>query len=130
MIKEFTNTIIAIKQFEEKNKEVFKEYKELLELKANQEIELKEWSKQNGDIENGIVKVTKVRKWKKWLDWSGFSTKSKKIIKESGGLIEKEPEVDRKIVEELAKDGKISREEIAKCFNEEEMSPSIIIKII
>lgn len=130
-LQEFTNTILAIKQFQEKSREIFDDYEALLKSKNTYENILKDWVKENKkDINNGIVDVKYIQGYKKWYEFSLFSKKTQKLIKENGALIEQEPIVDKEKVDELAKQEIISREEIRNAYKEESISPSVRIKIL
>ena len=124
----YTQSVIAIKQFKEKNKEVFEMYDELVNLKNEKEEDLKKTAKEVGDMDNGMIKVTKVNKYKKWYDVETLkkSPDWKTIEKEAYVIEEK---VDKEKLDAMAKEGVVERKTLADAFREEEMSPSILIKV-
>lgn len=129
MLQEYTNTILAINQFKEKHADVFNEFEKLMELKGQQEVELKNWAKENGDQNNGVVAVRVDKKYKKWYDVETLKQSEYwRVISENAYSIEEKINKDK--LDEMAKEGSISRELLRDAFREEEMSPAVSIKLL
>lgn len=124
----YTNAIIAIKQFKEKNQSVFNEYDALVTFKDNCEANLKIEAKEKGDMDNGAVKVTKVSKFKKWYDVETLKKSQDWAVIEKEAYVVEE-KVDKDKLDLLAKEGVVERKTLVDAFREEEMSPSILIKV-
>lgn len=130
MLERYTTIILGIKTFEEENADTFQKYNALLGEKDRMELDLKAWAKENGDVENGFVKVQKISRWSKSYDVETLKKDKKtlKILKDNDAYFLEE-KVDKLKVDELAKNGKIDRAILREAYREEELSPAIKITV-
>ncbi len=118
----------ALVQYQEVNKDVFQTAQEIEKSIKEVEEEIKAYARESKeDTEHDGVKVTVIRKFRKWYDWSILSPKNQKLLEKEGAV---KHEVSKDVFEDLVHDQKITVEERADAFKEEELATSVSVKII
>lgn len=129
-LDEFTDVCEKISKFENKNENIFKQYKTLLELRTELESQLKEIARDEGSTENDKVKVKVIEVYKKWYDF--------KIVQKLAAPKEMEElfkndaiitEVDKDIFNKLVKEGKVRADIQQKAFKEEKMTSKVNVSL-
>lgn len=130
-LENHTEALQAVADFKEKNAKVF-EALDSLNLSAQEtEDTLKADVRDNHkvNISNGLIKVTYSPAFRKGYSYDIINDKAtptvKKVLREEGAITHA---VDKKIFEDLVEQGVIPIQLKQDAFEEEEMSPRVMIK--
>lgn len=130
-LEEFTKICDAINNVEEKNSDIFRKYKSLIDTKNELEEEIKEIAREEGSIDNKKFSVKVSDTWKKWFDYKKFVTsvdvKTLNKIEAAGGI---KAEVSYEVVSKLIKDKEIEIDPsiIQKTYLEKKQTTRVTIK--
>lgn len=128
LLTQYKELYRAVEAFKEANKQVFETYETMLTTIAETETAIKDKAREKKeDISHDGVEVKVTRRWKKWYDYLLLPQKDRAKLDKEGGI---KHEVIKEVMEEMVRDGKLSRETQAMSFREEEMSSAISVKII
>jgi single-stranded DNA-specific DHH superfamily exonuclease len=129
LLNSYTKKLLEIELFKKENAQIFKDLENLETQKEELEKELHKEVKENGDLENEIVKCTRVERWKKSYSYPLFlanaTDKEVNILNEFKGI---KQEIDKPVFENCVEEGLISTETAQKSFQEELSSVAVIIK--
>jgi len=129
-IKQYSDKVLEMELFKKNNKELFAKYEELQKEKEELKKQVVEEIKTNRqDYEDDVIQAKFVPKFKKYYDINSFLATAEKpeynALSKAKGI---KTEIDKKVFEELYKQGLISQKTKQASFIEEPMSESVIIK--
>lgn len=127
-LKNFTSAVLAVKQHKEKYPEVFAELERLENLKDESEEQLKVLARQEGNMDNGVVKVEVIHKWRKWYVPEKVKENKEvyQLLIDNGAVKE---EINKTIADKVAKEHEEILPFLQSAYAEEEMTPAVNIKI-
>lgn len=127
LLEHYSKAHKTLREYKLANKEVFDTLDTLMQAITNVENEIKETARMiKEDVTHKDVEVKVTKAFKKWYDYTHLEDKTRHILEIEGAVLH---EVNRAMFDQLVVDGKISKEERAKSFKEEELTPRITIKI-
>lgn len=128
-LQKYSDKLLEIELFKTNNSKIFDKLEELDSELSKLEGELKIEAKENGDMENDIVKVTVVERWNKSYNYDRFLDLAKpeeqEALKKAKGI---DIKIKKDVFDELIKQHLITEESKQMCFMEELSSTAVIIK--
>ncbi len=120
----YTGYMQSLDAFKEKHKAILEEYEEILAGLAGAEKDLKEYARDNGDLEDDVFSVTVQKKSRRSYDAESLLDAAPWLL-QAGALV---VTADKAKVEALAKGDMLPSDVVEAAKREEELTPAVSIR--